>query len=524
MNGLRPGVAILLCAAWAAVAWAGEPSVLKSASDAVTTAVDSAAKVAKTASKAAADAITPEPPKSTKKKKSAAKSGRSREPDAVTPTDQPSKTETKDIVPKGKTEAAKATAADKPAGTSAKEPASSSKPTQEAKPAAAPAPAKTATPESKPDAQPKDAKGAPAAWPKTLPDAKAEAEAKAAAAKLPIEWTSAEIDLAKARCTAILKGVNAVTIPEKPFREGATCGAAAPVRLVSVGKSPEVSFSPPALVTCDMVAALDKWVTGDLQPLAKKTLGQNIIKIEVMSDYACRAAYGRSGNKLSEHAYANALDIRGFVTATGQMAYVLEGWGETHREAEARIAAAKAATEKAEADRVAAENNAQTNLRNPKAPAAADDKTAIPPAAVATKSGAPAGGIAKTTIIDGVPRLTVTLPGAQPAADTSAAKPSLSLGVTPSHLGGPKRPPNSASSGDLVVRAASKEKPSTPAAPAQKSALNASVSGTKTSFLHQAHAAACRIFGTTLGPEANDAHRNHFHVDMAERQSTKICD
>ncbi len=37
-------------------------------------------------------------------------------------------------------------------------------------------------------------------------------------------------------------------------------------------------------------------------------------------------------------------------------------------------------------------------------------------------------------------------------------------------------------------------------------------------FLHDAHDAACRIFGTTLGPEANDAHRNHFHVDMAERK------
>ena len=43
-------------------------------------------------------------------------------------------------------------------------------------------------------------------------------------------------------------------------------------------------------------------------------------------------------------------------------------------------------------------------------------------------------------------------------------------------------------------------------------------------FLHEAHAAACRIFGTTLGPEANADHRNHFHVDMAPRTVTKICD
>ena len=48
--------------------------------------------------------------------------------------------------------------------------------------------------------------------------------------------------------------------------------------------------------------------------------------------------------------------------------------------------------------------------------------------------------------------------------------------------------------------------------------------GPQAQFLRAAHAAACRIFGTTLGPEANEAHRNHFHVDMAERKYKKICD
>jgi hypothetical protein len=42
-------------------------------------------------------------------------------------------------------------------------------------------------------------------------------------------------------------------------------------------------------------------------------------------------------------------------------------------------------------------------------------------------------------------------------------------------------------------------------------------------FLRAAHRAACRIFHTVLGPEANSAHKNHFHVDMAERRSS-ICE
>lgn len=39
-------------------------------------------------------------------------------------------------------------------------------------------------------------------------------------------------------------------------------------------------------------------------------------------------------------------------------------------------------------------------------------------------------------------------------------------------------------------------------------------------FLHEVHAAACRYFGTVLGPEYNAAHANHFHVDTS---SFRLC-
>lgn len=42
-------------------------------------------------------------------------------------------------------------------------------------------------------------------------------------------------------------------------------------------------------------------------------------------------------------------------------------------------------------------------------------------------------------------------------------------------------------------------------------------------FLHDIHTGACQMFGTTLGPEANSAHKNHFHLDMKERRHP-ICD
>jgi hypothetical protein len=38
-------------------------------------------------------------------------------------------------------------------------------------------------------------------------------------------------------------------------------------------------------------------------------------------------------------------------------------------------------------------------------------------------------------------------------------------------------------------------------------------------FLRGVHEGACRTFGTVLGPDANHAHRDHFHFDMMERRA-----
>ena len=312
-----------------------------------------------------------------------------------------------------------------------------------------------------------------------------------AAPKVAASWPPAEIAAAKARCAAILKKISAVAIEEAPIKEGA-CGAPAPIQLISIGKRPQISISPPAILTCEMAEALSIWVENELQPLAKQHLGSEIIKIETMSSYSCRNAYGRAKNKLSEHGVANALDIRGFVTATAKTAYVLEDWGTPHREILANIAAAKAAAEReaatkaALAAQVAAQNVAKTK---PAAPA------------VATNSNP---GITRSTIAEGIAKFALPIPGAK-ATDAAAT----GFAITePNKLGGPKlvAPPASGKQVTLKV-----QEPIVTAAQ-------------KSEFLHAAHNAACQIFGTTLGPEVNAEHRNHFHVDMAARKTTKICD
>ncbi len=370
-----------------------------------------------------------------------------------------------------------------------------SEPKQITAPAAKPAPA-TQVPAAKvPAAQlPTQQVQVPAlnpaakAFPVTLPDAKAAADA---ATKPPETWSAGEITNAKARCTAILKRIQAVAIAEAPIKQG-VCGTPAPIQLISVGRNPEVALSPPAIVTCEMAEALYNWMKDDVQPLAKKRLGAEVIKIETMSSYSCRNAYGRKGGRLSEHGVANALDIRGFVTAAGKTAYVLEHWGTPQREILARIAAEKAKSEKLAAERTSADKAAQANQMAAKTKGAVKTPPGDPPSSEASVAGTPGSGLAKNTIAEGTSKVTVTLPGAS-EEHLSETGDEATFSITPNKLGGPKAVQKVPSQKSAVgLAAAPAANPAGLSEPARREA-----------FLHDVHASACRLFGTTLGPEAN---------------------
>jgi hypothetical protein len=69
--------------------------------------------------------------------------------------------------------------------------------------------------------------------------------------------------------------------------------------------------------------------------------------------------------------------------------------------------------------------------------------------------------------------------------------------------------PPSLSPQTVLPRAEAGEEPSKPT----KEAL----------FLRAIHGGACGEFGTVLGPEANDPHRNHFHLDLIPRRGRGYC-
>jgi hypothetical protein len=316
----------------------------------------------------------------------------------------------------------------------------------------------------------------------------------------PETWTTAEIDAAKARCTEALKGLDAEIKYEAPIKEG-LCGTPAPIRLSRIGS---VTFTPATLINCGLLQPLNTWISTELQPAAQRQLGAKITKIEVMSDYSCRTAFGRVGRKLSQHAYVDALDIRGFVTAKNEEVVVLSSWGATSRDIAAATAAAKAKQEQLAAAQTEAVNAQRDNLRDGKS----DDTDRPAPTPTASSLGTPGSGAVKASRSGGVDKVTVILSGSGKKA-------------TAARLGGPH---------DQLLADADKKSKKALTQGAQKSAaispelLATPPTGPRARFLREVHAAACRIFGTTLGPEANEAHRNHFHVDMAERKVKKICD
>lgn len=344
----------------------------------------------------------------------------------------------------------------------------------------------------------------PSSWPTTLTQVR-EREAAQATGKRD-NWPADEVKAARQRCAAILKRISAVAVQEAPLKDG-SCGDPAPIRLISVGTKPEVVISPPALVNCEMAEALHTWLKTGLQPLARKHLGGPIIKMVKMSDYSCRNAYGRARGRLSEHGRANALDIAGFMTAKGDMTMLLADWGITQRDIRRQIAAQKAKADEAQKQRLAAEQRGQANARASLRQATITDETpittgALPPNALGVTSGAPAGGIVQSSIIEGVPRVTVSIPG---GGSSEAGSP---FEMPATRLGGPK--PLAGSTSGLVVSTDT----------GRATAVNEI---RKQRFLRGAHKSACGIFGTVLGPEANNAHRNHFHVDLAPRKNGAFC-
>ncbi|GBF26715.1 hypothetical protein MnTg02_01756 [bacterium MnTg02] len=279
----------------------------------------------------------------------------------------------------------------------------------------------------------------------------------------PVTWTVEQISRAQEECARLIAPIELLFEPLPPVRDGA-CGTPVPILVKTFGSKERIHIKPPAQINCALTAKLNVWLTESVLPLAKMLLKSPIVEIHNVASYACRNRYNDPSKRLSEHALANALDIAAFKTANGEWIRILDHWGLTKRDLIARAKAKAAAEAKAAAGKKAAEQKA----------VAADTNTA-------------AGQSSETP-----PPLKVSLQKTEDGTQgTGNTKP------------------------DAAPKQALKEDtpPEQPAKP-----------DPHTIFVRKIYEDACRYFGTVLGPEANDAHRNHFHLDLAPRKRSAYCE
>ena len=283
----------------------------------------------------------------------------------------------------------------------------------------------------------------------------------------PDVWSEAEIIQAHARCFKMLADVSMEVEPMAPVKSG-VCGTPAPMRLKAVkNKGAAVRFLPAPTLNCRTISALNVWIKKKVQPAALKYLKHNVSGMRVVAHYACRRRYGNPNKRMSEHAFANAIDISAIQLGNGRWVSILDKWGPTQRDIDkAREEERQRARE---AEQRAKELAAKTQTEQ-------EQKSG---ASAATNNDARE----KT---NGAGQKNVPLP----ANKSGLAKQGQAAQSEPNRLGMSDPPP------------------------LENEAL----------FLRRIHKDACGIFGTVLGPEANDAHRNHFHLDMAPRKRRAFCE
>jgi len=103
------------------------------------------------------------------------------------------------------------------------------------------------------------------------------------------------------------------------------CGLTRPFH-VSALLDGAVRFNSTYTLDCPMIAALNAWLTGVVQPAARARFGMEVVEIESMGAYSCRTMNHQPGAQISEHAFGNAFDIGGFRLTDGREISIVRDW------------------------------------------------------------------------------------------------------------------------------------------------------------------------------------------------------
>ena len=105
---------------------------------------------------------------------------------------------------------------------------------------------------------------------------------------------------------------------------GGGCQVIGALQLLDIG----VPVTNIKAMRCGLARSFTGWVEHAVAPAARQMLGSDLVRIESMGSYACRAVVGApgAGGRLSGHASANAIDVSGFVLKDGRRITLQQGW------------------------------------------------------------------------------------------------------------------------------------------------------------------------------------------------------
>ena len=121
-------------------------------------------------------------------------------------------------------------------------------------------------------------------------------------------------------------GVRFTPLPDK--HEGSGCSTINSIKVMDFG-TPTTNTT---AMTCPLAKNFAAWARYAVQPAAQMTFGSPVVKIETMGTYSCRNIYGGRSGRLSQHAFANAVDVSAFILADGRRVSVLNDWEGGTRE------------------------------------------------------------------------------------------------------------------------------------------------------------------------------------------------
>jgi hypothetical protein len=118
---------------------------------------------------------------------------------------------------------------------------------------------------------------------------------------------SDEGDDSKAACLKRLNELGLRFESRPPVKEN-SCGIDNPVLVSALPNGVEVA--PPSLMACPVAESLSRWVGEVVAPEAERQFQSAPTKLLIGTSYQCRDQ--RNGEKLSEHAFGNGVDVMGF--------------------------------------------------------------------------------------------------------------------------------------------------------------------------------------------------------------------